>query len=306
MSKLVNIVRATGMIAGTGLATYGGFELGERLSEYLPHAYMLPEIARGYTAFFVGTAGNIVLMHIIGRKRISEVEAYSISALNAFANAANNARNLSAEKSLEEISNNLVEVMVDSDGKRYRGSGLMITTDGYVITAHHVIEEMIDNGGRAKVKTQRGSTYLVGRKNLWYNASTDIAVIKVTKLFGGYAKPIRVKVDQNCKLRKGDEVRILGFRDGQKYNTLGMVTNPSHTWRQEDGNVVHDLFQTDARGKQGQSGGVIANGDGELIGIVVYSSRKGEEDIGVIGGAKLSNALNYINQIAAKRSAKMF
>lgn len=87
---------------------------------------------------------------------------------------------------------------------------------------------------------------------------------------------------------------------------MGIVTNSSHTWEQKDGNVVYDLFQTDARGKQGQSGGIVANGDGELIGIVVYSSKKGEEDIGVIGAAKLSNTLRYINQIAAKKSAKMF
>mgnify|MGYP001572463925 CR=1 FL=1 len=305
MSKLVNIVRATGIIAGTGLATYGGIELGDKLGEYLPQAYMLPEIGQGVTAFLIGTIGNRVSRKVLGVRRISKVEAYSIAALNAFANASNDARNLSTEKSLEEISNNLVEVMVDSKGKRFLGSGLMITTDGYVITAHHVIHQIIGNGGKAIVRTQNGRTYLVSKENLWYNKNTDIAVVKATKP-SVYAEPIRVRVDQDCKLQRGDEVRILGFRDGQKYNTIGMVTNPSHTWEQEDGNVVYDLFQTDARGKEGQSGGVIANGDGQLIGIVVYSSRKVGEEIGVIGGAKLSNALNYINQIAAKRSAKMF
>jgi S1-C subfamily serine protease len=305
MSKLVNIVKTTGVIAGTGLATYGGIELGDKLGDYLPHAYMLPEIAQGVTAFLIGTIGNRVTRGILGKRRISESEAYSIAALNAFANASNDSRNLSTDKSLEQISDNLVEVMVDSEGKRSLGSGLMITTDGYVITAHHVIDEMISNGGRARIRTQNGSTYPVSKENVWYNASTDIAVVKAAKS-SAYSEPVRVKVDQVCRLNRGDEVRILGFRDGQKYNTMGIITNPSHTWRQEDGNVVHDLFQTDARGKQGQSGGVIANGSGELIGIVVYSTRKGGEQIGVIGGAKLSNALNYINQIAAKKSANMF
>lgn len=196
--------------------------------------------------------------------------------------------------------------MVDNDGKRSLGSGLMITTDGYVITAHHVINKMIDNNGQAKIKTQKGNIYQVSKENIWYNTNTDIAIIKATKPSFGYSKPIKIKVNQNSKLNKGEEVRILGFRDEQKYNTMGIITNPSYIWKQEDGNIVDDLFQTDARGKQGQSGGVITNGNGELIGIVVYSSRKNEEEIGVIGGAKLSNALNYINQIAAKKSAKMF
>jgi len=305
MGKLVNIVKATGVLAGTGLATYGGIELGDKVGNYLPQAYMLPEMAQGVTAFIIGTIGNRVSRKIVGRKRISESEAYSIAALNAFANSANDSRNLSTEKSLEEISNNLVEVMVDSDGKRSLGSGLMITTDGYVVTAHHVIDEMIDNGGKAKIRTQNGRTYPVTKENVWYNANTDIAIVKATKP-SAYSEPIKVKVDQDCRLSRGDEVRILGFRDGQKYNTMGIITNPSHTWKQDSGNVVRDLFQTDARGKQGQSGGVIANGNGELIGIVVYSSRSGTEDIGVIGGAKLSNAINYINQIAAKKSANMF
>lgn len=305
MAKLVNIVKMAGVVAGTGLSAYGGIELGDKLGDYLPQVYMLPEIVQGVTAFMVGTIGNDVSGKIVGRKRISKSEAYSIAALNAFVNSTNDSRNLSTEKSLEEISNNLVEVMVDSDGKRSLGSGLMITTDGYVVTAHHVIDEMIDNGGKAEIRTQNGRTYSVAKENVWYNANTDIAVVKAKKP-SAYSEPIKVKVNQDCRLSKGDEVRILGFRDGQKYNTMGMITNPNHTWKKNGGNVVRDLFQTDARGKQGQSGGVIANGNGELIGIVVYSSRSGAEDIGVIGGAKLSNALNYINQIAAKKSAKMF
>jgi len=305
MSKLVDIVRATGIIAGTGLATYVGIELGDRLRDYLPQAYMLPEISQGVTAFLFGTVGKRVSRKVLGSRIIFEEEAYSIAALNAFANVANDARNLSAKKSLEEISANLVEVMVYSNGKRSLGSGLMITTDGYVITAHHVIDGMIGNGGRVMVRAQNGIIYPVNKENLWYNENTDIAVVKATKP-SAYAEPIRVKVDQDCKLQRGDEIRILGFRDGQKYNTMGMVTNPNYTWIQEGGNVIYDLFLTDARGKEGQSGGVIANGNGELIGFVVCSLRKEGEDIGIIGGAKISNALNYINQIAAKKSAKMF
>lgn len=305
MSKLVTLLRTTGILAGTGLATYGGIELGDKVGDYLPHTYMLPEMAQGVTAFLIGTIGNRVSRKIFGRNRVSENEAYSIAALNAFANAANDARGLSTQKSLEEISNNVVEVFVEGNGKTHLGSGLMITTDGYVVTAHHVIDEMVNNGGKAKVRTQKGTTYHVSKGDVWYNKNTDIAVIKAS-VPSAYPYPIKVKVCQDSRLARGDEVRILGFRDGQKYNTMGMITNPSHTWRQEDGTVVSDLFQTDARGKQGQSGGVIANGDGELMGIVVYSSTNSGEEIGVIGGAKLSNALNYINQIAAKKSAKMF
>ncbi len=309
MSKLINILRTTGVIAGTGLVTYEGFMLGsdlvDKLGPNLPKDYMIPEITQGVTAFICGVVGNEVLKKILGRRRISTDEAYSIAALNAFANATNDSRNVSTQESLENISNGLVEIRVDSDQGTKLGSGLMITSDGYIVTAHHVVDEMIRNERKARVRMQNGLLYNVSRENVWFNKSTDIAVIKAAKP-SSYPKPIRVKVDQDCKLKRGDEVRILGFRDGQKYNTMGSITNPSLVWRQDGGNVVSDLFQTDARGKPGQSGGVIANGDGELIGIVVYSATRTGEEIGVMGGAKLSNALAYINQIAAKKSAKMF
>ena len=305
MSGLTTLLKATGTLTATALATYGGIELGDKVGDYLPQAYMLPEMAQGLTAFLTGFTGNHISRRVLGKNMISEKEAYSIAALNAFANVANKARGLSPQESLREISNNLVEVIVEGDKKINRGSGFMITTNGYVITASHVIERMRENDTGAKIMTQNGKSYKVTKENVWRSKGTDIAILKASKI-SACPHPIKVKVDQDCKLKRGDEVRILGFRDGQKYNTIGMITNPSTTWGQGDGNVVKDLFKTDARGKEGQSGGVVANGNGELIGIVVYSSTKPGEAVGVVGGAKLSNALNYINQIAAEKSAKMF
>ncbi len=309
MSRLMNILRTSAIVAGTGLVTYEGFMLGkdlvDKLEPNLPKGYLIPEVIEGLTAYTIGLIGNKVLNKVFGRKKISAEEAYSIAALNAFANASNDSRNLTTEKSLENISNGLVEVRVDGDNGTKLGSGLMITTDGYIITAHHVVDELIKNGKKARIRMQNGLLYNLSRENVWFNVNTDIAVIKA---YTGvrYSEPIRIKVDQDCKLKRGDEVRVLGFRDGQKYNTMGVITNPNLVWRQDEDNVVTDLFQTDARGKPGQSGGVIANGNGELVGIVVFSSTNGTEEIGVMGGAKISNALSYINQIAAKKSAGMF
>lgn len=310
MSKLVEIVRTCTVIAGTAFATYEGIVLGREFGEHLPQVYMLPQAAQGLTAFVIGKTGNAVLGHILRSDGISDGEARSVSALNAFASAKNEDRGLTAKQSLEAISNNLVEVYAVVGNERSVGSGLMVTTDGYVMTARHVIDCIIGNDGttakdgKIRVKTQKGRTYSVSYKNVWSNRATDIAILKAT-VFAVFPSPVRIKVDQDGRVRRGEEIRVLGFRDGQKYNTIGIVTNENVTWNRS-GEPVYDLFQTDARGLQGQSGGVIVNGDGELTGIVVYSRTAPGESVGVIGGAKISNALNYINQIAAKRSAKMF
>ncbi len=306
MSRLVKLVRSAGIITATGLATYYGFGLGDIVDDHVPQTYMIPELVQGITAFIAGNAGNRVARTVLrAGSRIKEQEAYSIAALNAFANAPNEMRNISTERSLEEISKHLVQVRVHVGDQIWGGSGLMITTDGYVLTAHHVIQEVVENGRKAYIKTQRGWEYRVLRGNVWYNEATDIAIVKVNKP-SVLAAPIHIKVDPKCDLQRGQEVRILGFRDGQEYNTLGMITTPRHHWKQESGNVVRGLFQTDARGKPGQSGGVIVNGNGELIGITVYVSIASGEEIGQVGGARISDALAYINQIAAKRSSGFF
>ncbi|MBI4016942.1 MAG: trypsin-like peptidase domain-containing protein [Candidatus Aenigmarchaeota archaeon] len=238
-----------------------------------------------------------------GQKGISVHDAYSIAALTAFANCSNESRRVTREQSLEEISNNVVEIFVEVGMMRTRGSGLMFTTDGYVLTAHHVVEDLIGCMGSVKIKTQDGQEQYIKEKSMWYNEKTDIAILKVGKCT--VPAPIKIKVSQDGMLQKGDEIRILGFRDGQKYNTLGMITNPHFDYKSTK-KIIYDLFQTDARGLQGQSGGIIANGDGELIGIVVFGSIMEGEKISLIGGARISSALRYINHIAAKQSAKMF
>ena len=79
MNKLVNIIKTTGVIVGTGLATYGGIKLGENLENYLPHTYMFPEIAQGVTAFIVGSIGNKISKEFLNKEKISESEVYSIT-----------------------------------------------------------------------------------------------------------------------------------------------------------------------------------------------------------------------------------
>lgn len=243
-----------------------------------------------------------MIRQLIGKETLDH-KVYSVAALNAFANTKNEDRKLSTEQSLENISNNLVEIIMREGKISYKGSGLMVATSGYVLTAHHVAEHM-KKGSKGFVKTQRGLEYEIKSDDVWYNNETDVAIVKA-KTPREYARPAKIKVNLDGKIKRGDEIRILGFRDGQKYNTMGMVTRTGIT-QNLDGHNVHDLFETDARGKQGQSGGVIVNSQGELVGIVVYSSRSPCEDIGVIGGAKISHAMKYINQIAALESAILF
>jgi S1-C subfamily serine protease len=305
MSKIWSIAKGWGILIGTWLATYGGFELWDKLGTYTYQAYLIPEVVAWTVAFIMWNIGNDMSKRIFGKNRISEKELQSVTALNAFVSTKNESRKISTEESLREISDNIVEISIEVGNQIIKGSGLMITSDGYIITAHHVVRDALEKNWKITVKTQIWKTYKVWWDAIHYNKSTDIAIIKASKpVFP--IKPIRAKVSQDDAIKRGEEVRVLWFRDGQKYNSLWMITKTNHNWKQSDENTVYGLFETDVRGKPGQSWGVIVNGDGELLGITVYATKSAGEEIGVIGWAKISHALSYINQIAAEKSAKIF
>lgn len=151
------------------------------------------------------------------------------------------------------------------------GSGVVIASDGYIVTNNHVIED----ASKILVKLKNGDIYeatVVGK-----SSDSDIAVLKVdtTDL-----QP--VVLGDSSKLVVGDTAVVVG-------NPLGSgstVTNGiiSAMDREIDlGDSVMNLLQTNAAVNPGNSGGGLFNGKGELVGIVVAKSAG--EDIEGIGFA---------------------
>ena len=308
MNKVV-LAKNLATITGASFAAYLGIETGRYFGEFLPNGYMLSELAQGFTAVTCGGLANNALRKLLGSKSLLANQAYSTAALIAFANTENESRGVTTAQSLEEISKNLVEVYTRTNKggkfKYYSGSGLMITSDGYVITAHHVIKDAVTNKGQIVVRDQKRRSYPVNPKNVLYDKRTDIAILKARKITA-YPAPMKILVNQVDDLRKGDEVRVMGYRDGQPWNPIGVIKNPKTRWQITEDRVIDDVFQTDAKVLGGQSGGVVVNGRGELVGIVLYSKPVSGEEVGLLGGGKILNALIYINQIAAANAGRMF
>ncbi len=137
------------------------------------------------------------------------------------------------------------------------GSGVVLTTDGYIVTNYHVI-----SGARQiTVTTNDGTAYqatLVGS-----DESNDVAVLKVD------AKNLTPAVLGNSdSLAVGDAVLAIGNPLGTLSGTVtdGII---SALERQVtiDGNTM-TLLQTSAAVNPGNSGGGLFNASGELVGIV--------------------------------------
>lgn len=149
--------------------------------------------------------------------------------------------------------------------QRASGSGVIISTDGYIVTNNHVISNR--QGGVADeitVTLNNKKTYkarIIGK-----DASTDLAVLKIDgKGFPYllYGNSDNVKLGQ-WVLAVGYplnlETTVTAGIVGAKGRSIGINIRQSNT-------PIESFIQTDAAVNQGNSGGALINTNGELIGI---------------------------------------
>lgn len=149
--------------------------------------------------------------------------------------------------------------------QRSGGSGVIISSDGYIVTNNHVIEEAT----KLKVKLNDGRTF--DAKLIGTDPTTDVALIKIeetdlpTLTFGN-----------SDDLRLGEWVLAIGSPfDLQSTITAGIVSAKARQLGViPDELRVESFIQTDAAVNPGNSGGALVNTRGELVGIntVIKSS----------------------------------
>jgi putative serine protease PepD len=158
------------------------------------------------------------------------------------------------------------------------GSGVVLTEDGYIVTNHHVIEDI----DLARVVFQDGRTYsaeIVGS-----DARTDLAVLDIDT---DGLTPIEFGATDTMEI---GEVAIavgnpLGLPGGASL-TMGVVSAFEREVVTGSGLSANDrlfgMLQTDAPIQQGSSGGALVDGTGRLIGITtaIGVSSAGAEGIG--------------------------
>lgn len=151
-----------------------------------------------------------------------------------------------------------------------QGSGVIVSTDGYVLTNNHVID-----GAREVTVTLPDKREFTG-KIVGADPKTDLAVIKIE----GQNLPTVAWGDAS-KLQVGEYVLAVGNPFGLNSTvTLGIV---SALGRGRMGITQYeDFIQTDAAINPGNSGGALVNTRGELIGIntAIFSQSGGYQGVG--------------------------
>ncbi|MBX9783959.1 MAG: trypsin-like peptidase domain-containing protein [Chitinophagaceae bacterium] len=137
------------------------------------------------------------------------------------------------------------------------GSGFMISSDGFLVTNNHVIED----AATIKVTFNDGRTALAELKGT--DASSDIAVLKIDE---HGLKPLSF-ADSDA-LQVGEIAIAIGNPLGLQHTvTAGVVSALGRTLRAGNGRLIDDVIQTDASLNPGNSGGPLVNSSGEVIGV---------------------------------------
>lgn len=151
-----------------------------------------------------------------------------------------------------------------SDEATGEGSGVIYTSDGYIITNYHVISSAVENTKNSRIDVFVGSpdTSPYEAEVIGYSISSDLAVIKI-KAEGLTA----VEIGDSDKLNIGDYVVTIGSPGGLDFMgsvTYGIVSGLDRIVS-TDSDVK--LIQTDAAINPGNSGGALLSVEGKLIGI---------------------------------------
>ena len=138
------------------------------------------------------------------------------------------------------------------------GSGVILTTDGYIVTNNHVIE----NADEIQVTLNDNRVFnatLVGA-----DSNTDLALVKIE----GDEFPV-VPMGNSDDLKLGEWVLAVGNPFNLTSSvTAGVVSAKSRKIGiYEGGESIESFIQTDAAINMGNSGGALVNVRGELVGI---------------------------------------
>ncbi|MGB7595548.1 MAG: trypsin-like peptidase domain-containing protein [Erysipelotrichaceae bacterium] len=143
------------------------------------------------------------------------------------------------------------------------GSGIIYSSDGYIITNYHVVASYVESRstGSMKVILSDGKSY--SATYVGGDATNDLAVLKITA-----TGLTAATFDTTNDLKVGDYAMAIGYPLGMDLAssvTVGVVSGIHRSVDTQNSKLT--LIQTDAAINPGNSGGALVNSAGAIIGI---------------------------------------
>ncbi|KAI4453131.1 serine protease family s1c htra-related [Holotrichia oblita] len=174
------------------------------------------------------------------------------------------------------------------------GSGIILNTDGYIVTNNHVVEKSTS----VRVTLNTGAEYpakIIGR-----DSRSDLAVLKIE----AKEELHPAEIGDSSKIEVGEVAVAIGNPLGQEFAgsvTVGVISAVNRSMTIQ--NKTLNLIQTDAAINFGNSGGALVNGYGQVIGInTAKLSTTGVEGMGF--AIPMSEATPVISDLIANGYVK--
>jgi serine protease Do len=159
-----------------------------------------------------------------------------------------------------------------SPGEKALGSGVIISSDGYILTNNHVVQ----NARTIQVKLTDNRTF--SGKVIGTDPATDVALVKID---ADNLQPITFADSDQAEV--GDVVLAVGdpFGIGQTV-TEGIISAKDRQGLSDEGDSDESFIQTDAAINPGNSGGALVDTNGRLVGMntAILSRSGGNQGIG--------------------------
>src|SRR5689334_2197283 len=157
----------------------------------------------------------------------------------------------------ERVLPSVASLLVRTNRGSGAGSASVLTADGFLLTSAHVVEGA-DSAEAAFTDGTEVRADVVGRDPL-----SDLAVLRAR---GDVPAP--VTLGDAAALRVGQTVVALGSPLGLAGSvTAGIVSALGRSLPTQSGRVVDEVIQTDAALNPGNSGGVLADSAGRMVGV---------------------------------------
>lgn len=235
----------------------------------------------------------------IAANRLSSTSSGSININKVTSNSGSNTSTSTSASTTSEIvkktADSVVEIATESVvtgnfAQQYvqqgAGSGVIISSDGYIITNYHVIE-----GANTITVTLRDGKTSYTAAIIGSDSDNDIALLKID------AKDLTpATFGDSSKLAVGDYVVAIGNPLGELGGTVtdGIISALAREVTIDNKNMT--LLQTNAQISPGNSGGGLFNANGELVGIV--NAKDSATEVEGIGFAiPINNVLDIINDL---------
>ena len=172
----------------------------------------------------------------------------------------------SVESVAQKVLPSVVKIDVTGEQGAASGSGIILTSDGTILTNNHVVEMAADGAGSLTVSFADGTT--ADAEILGTDPLTDTAVIKAE----GVTDLQAATIGKSANLGVGEGVVAIGSPYGLDATvTSGIVSaldRPVNVGSDEEGNsTTYPAIQTDAAINPGNSGGPLVDMTGAVVGI---------------------------------------